>query len=81
MWAIYTISMLRALGKFNLGVTVQCVEAIHSRHRIADMFVDNKDMWIESLAAGLDNEKDVLMKISTGRIKLGNSYYLLWAAY
>ena len=54
--------MLHALRKFNPGVTVQCVEAIHSIHRLADMRVDNKDMWTESLAAGLNNEKDSLMK-------------------
>ena len=47
-WAIYTISMLRALGKFTPGVNIQCVKGIPTIHRLADMFVDDKDMWTES---------------------------------
>ena len=43
-WVIYNISTLRALGKFNLGVNIQCVEGIHTIHQLADMFVDHKDM-------------------------------------
>ena len=44
-WAIYTISMLRALGILNPGVNIQCVEGIHTIHRLSNMFVDDKDMW------------------------------------
>ena len=57
-WAIYTTSMLRALGKFNPGVNIQCVEGIHTIHRLADMFVDNKDMWSDD---GSRNEMANLM--------------------
>ena len=60
-WAIYTISMLRVLGKFNPGVNIKCVEGIHTIHRLADMFVDNKDMWTESSDDGSSNEKATLM--------------------
>ena len=60
-WAIYTISMLRALGKFNPGVNIKCVEGIHTIHRLADMFVDDKDMWTESSDSGTSNEKAKLM--------------------
>ena len=46
-WEIYTISILRTLCQFNPGVNIQCVEGIHAIHRLADMFVDDKDkdMW------------------------------------
>ena len=60
-WEIYTISMLRALGKFNPGVNIKCVEGIHTIHRLADMFIDNKDMWTESSDDGSPNEKATLM--------------------
>ena len=60
-WAIYTISMLRALSKFNPRVNIQCVEGIHTIHRMADMFVGDKDMWTESSDNGLRNEKYNLM--------------------
>ena len=40
--------MLQALGKFNPGVNIQCVEGIHIIHRLANMFVDDKDMWKKS---------------------------------
>ena len=43
-WEIYTISMLRDLGKFNPGVNIKCVEGIHTIHRLADMSVDDKNM-------------------------------------
>ena len=59
-WAIYTIRMLRALGKFNPGVTVRCVEAIKVIHRLADFFVDDVDMWTESNASG---DKEEIMKL------------------
>ena len=36
-WAIYTIGMLRDLGKFNPGVNIKCVEGIHTIHRLADI--------------------------------------------
>ena len=44
-WAIYTISMLRALGKLNLGFNIKCVEGIHTIHILVNMFVDDKDVW------------------------------------
>ena len=47
-WAIYTITMLRALAKFNPGVSISCVEGERTVHRLADMFVDDKDMWTAS---------------------------------
>ena len=53
--------MLRALGKFNPGVNIKCVEGIHTSHRLADMFVDDKDMWKESSDNGSSNEKSKLM--------------------
>jgi hypothetical protein len=56
-WAIYTISMIRALGKFNPGVNIKCVEGIHTIHRLADMFVDDNDMWTESSDNSSLNEK------------------------
>ena len=52
------ITLIRALAKFNPGIKVQCVEAIHTIHRLANMFVDDKDMWTESLALGTLYEKD-----------------------
>ena len=38
-WAIYTITLIRALVKFNPGIKVKCVEAIHTVHHLADMCV------------------------------------------
>ena len=60
-WAIYTITLIRALAKYNPGITVQCVEATHIVHRLADMFVDDKDMWTQSLAPGAQDEKMQLL--------------------
>ena len=40
--------MLRALSKFNPGVSILCVEGERTVHRLADMFVDDKDMWTAS---------------------------------
>ena len=53
--------MLRALGKFKPVVNIKCVEGIHTIHRLADMFVDNKGMWTESSREGSSNEKAKLM--------------------
>ena len=44
-WVIYTITMLCALAKFNPSVSILCVEGKRTVHRLADMFVDDKDMW------------------------------------
>ena len=60
-WAIYTITLIRALAKYNPGITVQCVEAMHIVHRLADMFVDDKDMWTQSLSPGAPDEKMQLL--------------------
>ena len=60
-WAIYTITLICVLAKFNPGIKVQCVEAIHIVHHLADMFVDEKDMGTESLAPGTLDEKDQLL--------------------
>ena len=49
-WAIYTITLLQALGKFNPGVKIACVEGITSVQRLADIFVNDKDMWTASRA-------------------------------
>ena len=53
--------MLRALGKFNPGVNIQCVEGIHTIHRLANMFVDDKYMWTKSSDDSSRNEKANLM--------------------
>jgi hypothetical protein len=47
-WAIYTITMLRAMRKFNPGISIECVEGERSVQRLADMFVDDCDMWTAS---------------------------------
>jgi hypothetical protein len=57
-WAIYTISLLRALGRFNPGITVSCVENELNVHRIADLFVDDKDMWTEA-RSGVDEDDEL----------------------
>jgi hypothetical protein len=44
-WAIYTITMLREMRKFNPGITIECVEGERTVHRLADMFVNDCDMW------------------------------------
>ena len=47
-WAIYTIKMLRAMKKFNPGISIEFVEGERTVHRLADMFVDDCDMWTAS---------------------------------
>ena len=54
---IYKISMLRALVKFNFEINIECVEAINRIHRLADMFVDDKEMWNEFTVSSSPNEK------------------------
>ena len=44
-WAIYTITLLRALKRFNPGITISNVEGDSSVSRVADMFVDDCDLW------------------------------------
>ena len=44
-WALYTIPLLRALRRFNPGVSISDVERKNSVSRGADMFVDDCDMW------------------------------------
>ena len=47
-WAIYKIIMLRAMKKFNPGISIECVEGERTVHRLADMFMDDCDMWTAS---------------------------------
>ena len=47
-WAIYTITLPRALGFFNPGITLQCVEGERSVHCPTYMFVNEKDMGMGS---------------------------------
>ena len=47
-WAMYTITMLREMRKFNPSITIECVEGERTVHHIADMFVDDCDMWTAS---------------------------------
>ena len=44
-WAIYTITLLRALKRFNPGVKIADVNGAHGIQRVADMFVDDCDLW------------------------------------
>ena len=60
-WAIYTITLIRALGKFNKGITVSCVEGITEVTRLADVFVDDKDMWTASRKVEHDDDEMVEM--------------------
>ena len=39
--------MLRALRQFNRGITSTNMEGQNSIKRVADMFVDDCDLWIE----------------------------------
>ena len=43
-WVIYTISLLRALGKLDPWITVQCLEGEFYVHCLADMFIVDKEM-------------------------------------
>ena len=47
-WDIYTITMLRAMKKFNPGISIESVEGERTVYHLADMFVDDFDMWTAS---------------------------------
>ena len=66
-WAIYTITLIRALGRFNPGITVQCVEFKRLVHRLADCFVDDTDMWTGSSQVEETDEEipELLQKFRT----------------
>ena len=36
------------MKKFNPGISIECVEGERTVHRLADMFVDDCDMWTAS---------------------------------
>ena len=43
---LHNISLFHALlGRFNPGIMVECVEGKRIVHQLADMFVDDKDIW------------------------------------
>lgn len=44
-WAIYTITLLKALKHFNPGATIVDVTGGNDVSRVANMFVDDCDMW------------------------------------
>ena len=55
-WSIYTITMLEALGKFNPGVSIKCVEGERIVHHLADMFVYDCDMCTVSMRTNSDTK-------------------------
>ena len=57
-WAIYTITLLKALKQYNPGVSITNVEGQNKISRVADMFVDDCDLWT-SLPMG-DTERELV---------------------
>ena len=57
-WAIYTIALLKALKQYNPGVSITNVEGQNKISRVADMFVDDCDLW-NSLPMG-DTERELV---------------------
>ena len=43
-WAFYTITLLKALAKYNPGITTQCIKGICLVRRVAGMFIDDLDL-------------------------------------
>ena len=61
-WAIYTITLICDLGKFNKGITVSCVEGIMEVTCLDDIFVDDKDMWTASRKVEHDDHRASLLQ-------------------
>ena len=55
-WALYTVTLLRALRRFNPGVTISDVQEQNPIHRVADMFVDDCDLWTELATDATEEE-------------------------
>ena len=78
-WVIDTISLLCALGKFNPGVTVACVEGIPEVKRLADALFDDKDMWTSSRVTEHHADEMIdMMSDFFARPRLGNACFLPW---
>ena len=60
-WAIYTISLLRALKKFNPGVTIADISGNHAVTRVADMFVDDCDLWTSLPESATEEELNAII--------------------
>ena len=44
-WTIFTITLLRALKHYNPGIQIESVDGSVTIQRVADMFVDDCDLW------------------------------------
>ena len=75
--AIYYITLLQALGKFNPGISVKYAIGEKVVHHVAAMLVDNKDMWTASRDDD-HNEKYVpnLLRDFQRGCRLGSVYFL-----
>lgn len=65
LWEIYTITLQHAPNKLNPGLDIVCIEYIRSVQRIADIYVDDKYMWLSTHLNVNANDDDFHLMIAS----------------